>query len=79
MKKLEKWLEKHPKLKEYVRKLIDEYQEKEYAHVATAEELAGTSSNKTHEKRLREKKREGNIFLLFFHAHSNSSLRGFSL
>ncbi|XP_062711976.1 uncharacterized protein LOC115267455 [Aedes albopictus] len=47
MKQLEKRLDKNPKLKENVCKQIDEYQQKGYAHLATAEELAGTPADQT--------------------------------
>lgn len=45
MKQLEKRLEKNPVLHQNVCKQIDEYQQKGYAHLATAEELANTPSD----------------------------------
>ncbi|XP_062537709.1 uncharacterized protein LOC134206043 [Armigeres subalbatus] len=45
MKQLEKRLDKNPKLRDNVGKQIEEYQQKGYTHLATAEELAGTAAD----------------------------------
>ncbi|XP_065094567.1 uncharacterized protein LOC135715082 [Ochlerotatus camptorhynchus] len=45
MNQLERRLERNPELHKNVCKQIDEYQEKAYAHLATKDELAGTSPN----------------------------------
>ncbi|XP_062538908.1 uncharacterized protein LOC134207201 [Armigeres subalbatus] len=45
MKQLEKRLDKNPKLRDNVSKQIEEYQQKGYTHLATAEELAGTAAD----------------------------------
>ncbi|XP_038106872.1 uncharacterized protein LOC119766411 [Culex quinquefasciatus] len=46
MKQLEKKLERSPELYDNVKKQIEDYQAKGYAHEATAEELNGTNNNK---------------------------------
>ncbi|XP_058814526.1 uncharacterized protein LOC131678398 [Topomyia yanbarensis] len=47
LKQLEKQLAKNPELDMNVRQQIKEYQQKGYAHLATADELSGTEPSKT--------------------------------